>query len=129
MMQYSLLDRRPEESSGLLQEHQISVLTRGSYGQGLLLGKPAKEYLGHGTEEVSKAATAVREVAGAGRTAAEVAVRYVLAQPVVASAVLGMRTDEQLKEAIWVGKAPALTLEELEQLRHAVPPLVYEQHR
>ncbi|WP_324670722.1 aldo/keto reductase [Hymenobacter sp. GOD-10R] len=130
MMQYSLLDRRPEESSlGLLQEHQISVLARGSYAQGLLLGKPAKEYLGHTPEQVAKAATAIKEVAGAGRTAAEVAVRFVLASPVVASGVLGVRTDEQLQEAIWVAKAPALTASEVEELRSTVLPNRYEQHR
>jgi len=130
MMQYSLLDRRPEESSlALLQEHQISVLARGSYGQGLLLGKPAKEYLGYKPAQVAEAATAVKEVAGAGRTAAEVATRFVLASPVVASAVLGIRTDEQLEEASWVAKAPALTPSEFEVLRSAVPPMRYEQHR
>ncbi|OUJ74572.1 aldo/keto reductase [Hymenobacter crusticola] len=130
MMQYSLLDRRPEESSlALLQEHQISVLARGSYAQGLLLGKPAKEYLGHSPEQVAKAATAVKEIAGAGRTAAEVAVRVALASSVVASAVLGIRTDEQLQEALWVAKAPALTAPELDALRSAVLPIRYEQHR
>jgi len=130
MMQYSLLDRRPEESClGLLQDHQISVLARGSYAQGLLLGKPAKEYLGHTPEAVAEAATVIKEIAGARRTAAEVAARFVLASPVVASAVLGIRTDEQLQEANWVANAALLTAPELEELRRAVPPKSYEQHR
>jgi len=130
MMQYSLLDRRPEESClGLLQEHQISVLARGSYAQGLLLGKPPKEYLGHTSEGVAKAATAVKELAGASRTAAEIAVRFVLGSPAVASSVLGIRTEEQLQEANWVAKSPTLTPLELNALRSAVPPNRYEQHR
>ncbi|MBA4146169.1 MAG: oxidoreductase, partial [Cytophaga sp.] len=47
MMQYSLLDRRPEESClGLLAENKTSVLVRGSLAQGLLIDKPAAPYLG-----------------------------------------------------------------------------------
>ncbi|GGF09381.1 aldo/keto reductase [Hymenobacter cavernae] len=130
MMQYSLLDRRPEESClGLLQEHQISVLARGSYAQGLLLGKPLKEYLGHTPEMIAKAATMVKELADADRTAAEVAVRFVLGSPAVASAVLGIRAKEQLHEASQVAKALPLTPAELEELRSTVPPNRYEQHR
>src|SRR5215216_5035972 len=41
MMQYSLLDRRPEETClPLLQQHGIAVVTRGSVAQGLLVDKP-----------------------------------------------------------------------------------------
>ncbi len=35
-MEYSLLNRRPEEWFPLLQEHQISVIARGSLAKGLL---------------------------------------------------------------------------------------------
>jgi len=45
MMQYSLLDRRSEETAlNLLGENNIGVLARGSLAQGLLAGKPAKDY-------------------------------------------------------------------------------------
>ncbi|UYZ60314.1 aldo/keto reductase [Hymenobacter latericus] len=130
MMQYSLLDRRPEETClPLLEQHQISVLARGSYAQGLLLGKAAKSYLGHSAEQVARAAGAVRNVAGTRNTAAGVAARFVLHPPAVASAVIGIRTAAHLREALAASQAPALTAEELETLRQAVPALPYEQHR
>lgn len=130
MMQYSLLDRRPEEEAlGLLQEHQISVLARGSLAQGLLVNKPAKPYLQHTTEAVDQAAAAVKQVAGNAKTSAEVAARFALAAPAVTTAVLGIRTEEQLTEALRVADSPALTPEQVQALQNAVPALVYEQHR
>jgi aryl-alcohol dehydrogenase-like predicted oxidoreductase len=130
MMQYSLLDRRPEESClGLLQEHQIGVLARGSLAQGLLVNKPATTYLQHPTEDVAKAAAAVSQVASNTRSPAEVAARFVLAQPAVSAAVLGIRTSKQLQEAIRVADDLHLTPAELTELREAVPAITYEQHR
>ena len=65
MMQYSLLDRRPEESClDLLKESNIGVLVRGSIAQGLLVNKPAKEYLQHTKQEVMKAAEAIKKISG-----------------------------------------------------------------
>src|ERR1700754_1215524 len=46
MMQYSLLDRRPEESClQLLKDAGIGVLARGVLAKGLLAGKPAAPFL------------------------------------------------------------------------------------
>ncbi len=39
MMQYSILDRRPEELFAFLQDKNISVVTRGSVAKGLLSDK------------------------------------------------------------------------------------------
>ena len=130
MMQYSLLDRRPEEAClGLLQERGISVLTRGTYAQGLLLGKPPKPYLGHSEKEVAAAAEAVRRVAGEQRTAAEVAARFVLQHPAITSAVLGIRIEAQLRDALQVAEGTPLKEAEMEQLRQVAKPILYEQHR
>jgi len=63
MMQYSLLDRRPEESSlELLLSAGIGVLVRGAVAKGLLVDKPAAGYLNYSAEEVAKMATAVMAV-------------------------------------------------------------------
>ena len=130
MMQYSLLDRRPEETAlGLLKENDIGVLIRGSLAQGLLAGKPAKEYLNYSTAEVSTAAQAVINIAGTSRTAASVATQFVLNQAAVTSAVLGIRTPEQLSQAIEVNQSLALTASEINQLSQTLPANIYEQHR
>lgn len=130
MMQYSLLDRRPEEAClDLLQQNNISVLTRGSYAQGLLVNKPPKPYLTFTEEEVKQAAGTVKSVAGNTRTTAEVAARYVLHHPAVTSSVLGIRTMEQLQDALHVANAQPLTSDEMQLLKESVKPIVYEQHR
>jgi aryl-alcohol dehydrogenase-like predicted oxidoreductase len=130
MMQYSLLDRRPEEQAlDLLHQHQISVLARGSLAQGLLLGKPPKTYLSHSLEEVSRAAEAVQITAGAGSNPEAVAVRYTLHAPAVASAVLGIRTEEQLAQALTAAQSAPLDQKQVDFLQQKVPARLYEQHR
>ncbi|AYA36435.1 aldo/keto reductase [Hymenobacter oligotrophus] len=130
MMQYSLLDRRPEETClPLLEQKQISVLARGSLAQGLLLGKAPQAYLGHSAEQVAKAAEVLQQVAGHQRSAASATVRWVLQKPAVASAVIGIRSEAHLHEALAAGHAKALIHEELTTLRQTVPALRYEQHR
>lgn len=130
MLQYSLLDRRPEESVlDLLQEQGIGVLARGSLAQGLLAGKPAKPYLSYTLEQVQQAANAVQEVAGTDRKAAEVAVRYTLHHPAVTAAVLGIRTEEQLEEALLASKSADLTPDEIKALQKILQANRYEQHR
>jgi len=128
MMQYSVADRRPEEHIlALLQEHNISVLARGALAQGLLVNKPAKEYLNYSKEEIAIIKQAVNDVSGKYRTPGQTAIQYVLRHPAVASAVTGIRNQQQLEEAV----APAVPLlkEEFQLLQEAVRPNVYEQHR
>lgn len=131
MMQYSLLDRRPEESClSLLQEQNIAVLARGSFAQGLLAGKAAKSYLNYSEQEVGPAAAAVQQVADTSqRTAAEVAARFVLHHPAVTSAVVGARTKQHLSDALRMTDTPSLTGDEVALLQQAILPNVYEQHR
>jgi aryl-alcohol dehydrogenase-like predicted oxidoreductase len=130
MMQYSLLDRRPEEYCfPLLQENNIGVLARGSVAKGLLINKPAAPYLDHSEKQVAAAAAAVQSVSTAARDASGSALRFVLQQPAVSSAIVGIRTPAQLAEALKAVTAPVLTTAEIQQLQAAAPPHHYEQHR
>ncbi|GGK68633.1 aldo/keto reductase [Rufibacter glacialis] len=129
MMQYSLLDRRPEEQMlELLQHHQVGVLARGSLAQGLLLGKPPKLYLNHTVEEVGQAAEALKAIAGEAQVM-ETAVRYVLQHPAITTAVLGIRTDTHLQQAFSAAQAAGLDPNILLSLQRQIPKEVYEQHR
>lgn len=128
MMQYSLLDRRPEVSClPLLQQHNISVLARGSVAKGLLINKPAEPYLSYSEAEVEHAQTNIAALSGPQRSPAQTALKYVLMHPVVASAVVGIRTAAQLEDA--AANAPRLNEAEYEQLTAAVPVKDYEQHK
>ncbi|QMU29587.1 aldo/keto reductase [Adhaeribacter radiodurans] len=130
MMQYSLLDRRPEETVlDLLQENQIGVVTRGSLAQGLLAGKPPKTYLGYSEQEVKKVIEAIQNLVTDNLSMADVAVQYVLHHPAVASTVLGIRTQTQLQEALYIPNAEALSNNNLNFLQQSLHPLLYEQHR
>ncbi len=130
MTQYSLLDRRPEEAIlSLLQQKELGVLVRGSVAQGLLINKPAKAYLSYREEEVKKAADLVHAFSLNERSAAQTALQYVLQEPAVTAAVVGIRTLEQLEEAILATEVPSLTKDERQQLVNVLQPLTYQEHR
>lgn len=130
MMQYSLLDRRPEETClPLLQENNIGVLARGSVAKGLLVNKPAAPYLNYTNEEVTAAASAIGALSTPERGAAQTALRFVLQQPAISSAIVGIRTAAQLADAVRATAAPALLPEEIKRLQQAVTANVYDQHR
>lgn len=128
MMQYSLLDRRPEMSClPLLEKHNIGVLARGSVAKGLLIDKPATPYLSYTTEEVKRAKEAMEAVSGPQRLPSQSALKYVLMHSAVTSAVVGIRTRQQLEEA--AANVPRLNASEYEQLTAAVPVRDYTEHQ
>lgn len=134
MMQYSVLDRRPEEEClNLLQKNDIGVLTRGSIAQGLLVDKPAKDYLNWSAQEVALAASAVRrlnEEHGANNgESAQTAIRYVLQHPAVKSTVIGIRTLAQLNDSIPAADLPLLSAKEMDLMQSVLPLNQYKEHR
>jgi aryl-alcohol dehydrogenase-like predicted oxidoreductase len=130
MMQYSVLDRRPEETClELLQEHEIGVLVRGSLASGLLINKPAKSYLAHSADVVARASGAVQHAATAAASKTSVALGYVLHHPAVASAVVGIRTEAQLNDVVDAAQHSTLSTASVQALQQAVPQLVYDQHQ
>jgi aryl-alcohol dehydrogenase-like predicted oxidoreductase len=60
---------------------------------------------------------------------AATAVRFVLHQPAVASAVVGIRTINQLQEIAQIKSAPALTSEDIQLLRKSLEANTYTEHR
>ncbi len=130
MMQYSLLDRRPEESClQLLRGHDIGVIVRGAVAKGLLIDKPAKEYLGYSNEQVARAVSAVAKLSGQSRTAGQTALQFVLKEPAVYSVAAGMRTEEQLVDNVGAVEAETLNKEQYQQLGSVLKPNVYLEHR
>ncbi len=132
MMQYSLLDRRPEEEIlDLLHERGVDVIVRGAIAKGLLVGKDAEPYLQFTDSEVAKAAKAVGTVASQlGLDSLQVALNYVFSHPAVSTAALGVRTPLQLDEAVQaMASVGALAGEHLETLRQAVREYHYVDHR
>lgn len=130
MMQYSLLDRRPEENClSLLKDNGIGVFARGSLAGGLLVNKPPTPYLGYSMQEVAQAAAAVNKISGSERTAAQSAIRFVLANEAVTAVTLGISTHNQLEEAVSIRKSPMLSVEEFDCITRILLPEKYSQHR
>lgn len=130
MMQYSLLDRRAEAVFPLLESKQISVISRGALTQGLLIDKPLNSYLQLSSSEVAHAYRNVEKLAiSLGMSKANLLLAYVLEQPAVALAAVGVRTLAQLnslKEAI--GGLPSLSAEVRLQLEQDLRKLLYTDH-
>jgi aryl-alcohol dehydrogenase-like predicted oxidoreductase len=130
MMQYSLLDRRPEESClADLMQRNIGVLARGGLAKGLLAGKDAIEYLNYGVDNVEKLAAVVDVCSGPDRSPAQTALQFVLRNRAITSAVTGFRTMEQLEEVLKTPETPGLTTEETRILSGVVDQNYYDQHR
>lgn len=131
MMQYSLLDRRPEESClGLLDQYGISVITRGTLAKGLLVNKPAKSYLGHSEQIVNQAKKVIQAVAtGNNKPSSLTACEYVLQNKTIASAVIGFRTSTQLSDCLNGKSVAALAEANYQNLQSRIPANIYEKHR
>lgn len=128
MTQYSLLDRRPEETIlDLLDEKEIGVLARGSVAQGLLLNKEPKPYLGYSGSEVKDAADAIEVASNSQRNKAQTALLFALKRCSVA--IVGIRTEQHLQDAGSVFDVPLLTEDELSILNKILKPNTYTQHR
>ncbi len=103
MMQYSLLDRRAELLFPLIGKGGASVITRGSVAKGLLtkeLEKRRKEvdgYVGFDDPALQEALDIIEAIH---EDTQALATRFILEESTVASALIGARTEEQLKEAI-----------------------------
>ncbi len=129
MMQYSLLDRRPEETClPLLQQHQKGLLVRGAIAQGLLAGKSAKAYLAHPLERVADVIEALTNFDST-KNIGHLALQYVLHHPVTGSVIAGIRTQEHLDDIMAIQDFPKLSNGEYEQLQKMIEPIFYQDHR
>jgi L-glyceraldehyde 3-phosphate reductase len=127
---YSILNRWIEDGlTGALRQEELGAIAFTPLAQGLLTGR----YLGDGRGERSQhrsslpdkplspsTITALRSLntiaEERGQTLAQMAIQWVLRDPVVASALIGASSTEQLDENIAALEGPAFDTEELEQI-------------
>lgn len=111
MLQYSLLDTRPEPYLKEFENENISILSRGAFAQGLLVGKSPKSYLEHSETEVANIIQNVQDVSNQLDISKEsIALSYLLRYKKITSAVIGVRTQHHLDKLI-------LAVQELEKLQ------------
>lgn len=103
MMQYSLLDRRPEEWLPLLEEHQASLLTRGTLAKGLLTAEGLEranktgEYLTYSSEDLLKT---IEQLQALDAPINAIALHHVLDQKITGSMIIGASSTDQLLETM-----------------------------
>lgn len=135
MMQYSMLDRRPEEEAlPLLLDKNISVVSRGPVAKGMLsdsmLEKAnSKGYLDYSYQELEEVLPLLKEKLASTRSLAEIAIQYNLAHPAVASVVAGASTPEQIKENARASSSASLSAEEIQLIKSITKANKYEQHK
>jgi aryl-alcohol dehydrogenase-like predicted oxidoreductase len=130
MLQYSLLDRRPEENVlSQLKENKVGVMVRGALAKGLLAGKEPTNYLEHNMESISELQQKMQTLAGDNMSSSHIALKYVLNSEAVTSAVVGIRTIKQLQDVIKSQESRELSSEEITQLSSAVAAHEYTKHR
>ncbi len=130
MMQYSLLDRRPEEESlDVLKKNNIGVLVRGTLAKGLLAGKPIAEYLNYSLSDIQRTIKTMQKISGEEKSMCQTAIHYVLKNKAISSAVIGIRTQKQLQECLIKYDQKELSEEHYELLQKSNIPWVYKNHR
>ncbi|QUG41365.1 aldo/keto reductase [Psychrobacillus sp. INOP01] len=103
MMQYSLLDRRPEEWFSLLENNSATLFSRGTLAKGLLtaegLTRASKtdEYLSYTHQELLEV---IKVLDALDAPLSSIAQHYVLRNDVTGSMILGASSEKQLLESI-----------------------------
>ncbi|WP_085523461.1 aldo/keto reductase [Tuberibacillus sp. Marseille-P3662] len=135
MMQYSILDRRPEETVlPLLAENNISVITRGPVGKGILSDNgenkiPENGYLDYSAEELQEIVKQLQQQTSGNRPLSQTAIRYALHHPAVAAAIPGASKPSQLENNIQTSVSPELSAKELAAIQSISKANKYDNHR
>lgn len=133
MMQYSLLDRRPEEFLDLIQEKDVSVIGRGPLAKGNLTERifsdkaSEKGFMDYSASEIKDVMEKVKEISY-GRDLSHISLRYPLNHPAVATVIPGASSVPQLENNV---KAAGVELpsEEVNLLKEWTKVSYYDKHR
>ncbi|MEI3604674.1 aldo/keto reductase [Pseudogracilibacillus sp. SE30717A] len=133
MMQYNMLDRRPESLFDLLQKNKISVLARGPLAKGLLseqaehyINKKGKDgYLAYTQNELYET---IQKIQLFNEPLAKLALQYILNSSPVISAVFGVSTLAQLEENLNYMNELSMNECKLEKIKKLTKSFYYNAH-
>lgn len=131
MMQYSLLDRRPEEWLSLLEKNDVSLFSRGTLAKGLLTSEgihratKLTEYLSYSSEGLT---ATLKQLHALHASISSVALQYVLQKKQTGSVIIGASTTEQLAESICAYKEP-VPVEIVKKASELTKQTIYTEHR
>lgn len=128
MMQYSLLDRRPETYLKTLHEKGVGVLARGSLAKGILAGKPISNYLNHNIQSIELMVDKLKSFSIEKNDMVHLAIDWLLAVKSITSVVVGVSKMDQIDALIDFPNRRVITQEQREELSNALTPMNYEDH-
>ena len=134
MMQYSILDRRPEEEIlDLLFDHHISVIARGPLAKGLLTEKFTEKlsdstYIDYTSEELTKLLPILKQ-RFTNKSLTNAALQYSSYHPAVASVIPGASSIDQLLENVEQMLAGPISVEEYQWIQANSKENIYNSHR
>lgn len=130
MIQYSLLDRRSEETAfNVLSENQVGVMVRGVLARGYLAGKELSNYLNWTSEDIEPLINKMNSFSIEKMSLPQLAIQWVLARPEVTTVVAGVRNLHQLDDVLSTCDAPRLTVDQVSELGAVLAPNLYTSHR
>ncbi|TDL34675.1 aldo/keto reductase [Jeotgalibacillus sp. S-D1] len=139
MMQYSLLDRRPEEQAfPILKDHNISVITRGPLAKGMLTEKLLAKasdsiqndgYLHYSFESLKETLESIQDRFEDSRSMTELSLKFNAANTLTASIITGASDPEQITANIHAVSSDPLSEEEYSLLKELTDSKGYSEHR
>ena len=131
MMQYSLLDRRPEEFLETIGETGRSVVTRGTFAKGLLTTeglKRAKNHDGYMAYDSMELKKVLEELFAIESNVNALAIHSVLRHNTIASVVAGASSAAQLRDTI-AAYHTAVSQDQIDGARKITKQMKYTEHR
>lgn len=131
MMQYSMLDRRPEEWFDLISAHGASVVTRGSLAKGLLTSEAlrraeqSKGYLEYSKELLIDTLSNLEKHS---QDLSSLALAFVLQHKQVSAILVGASTEHQLSNTMQAYHQP-ISNSTLDQAKNILMDDRYKEHR
>lgn len=128
MMQYSPLDRRPEEAVfQLLEKTSTRVLVRGAFAKGMLIDKPVSDFLDFPKEKVAEVKS---EIQKHGYSPEAVLIRYGLVEKAVSTLIIGASSVDQI-DKLRKGFEESKTIPKglIHELKSKFTPNRYQDHR
>ncbi|WP_230502819.1 aldo/keto reductase [Sutcliffiella rhizosphaerae] len=137
MMQFSMLDNRPEEWLELFQTHNVGIIARGPLAKGLLSDEwneklktkyAGKGYMDYSDKDLSEILPKLKDIIG-DRSLEAAAFHYCLSQPSVAAVIPGASSIEQLEANVRAIQKYEFSIGEMKQLQGLLKQTVYKEHR
>jgi len=131
MMQYSMLDRRPEEWFPLISQQGASIITRGTLAKGLLTSEELERMNstdGYSLYNVNDLLATMKSLSNEVADLHATAIAFTLQSDTVATALVGARTTEQLLDSIIAYEKECPT-EQINKVNNLTTIHQYQEHR